>query len=542
MEKHFYVRPYTMDWNNEESDSLHLEYSYDKTTWYAFNGGNGVLFPRAGSRRMKKPMIVQKDGGFVLYGTDACDSNLIFVYTSQDLIHYDEQDCMDAAAAEAAGYQYEEGGMIEVSETVLSGMQAVYGKPEPVTVTGTERAVLTVSSAAELPERVKVYYSNGGVEEERVYWEDADRLSAGAGTYTIHGHVNQHHYTNPFIYHRADPFIYKHTDGTYYFTASHTDDTHNLDGAYQYRHVYLRHAATLEDLADGSGRYEEISVFDRDPLPGNCSPHIWAPEVHYIRGKWYIYFTTAVNEHDLWSIRPHALECLGDDPMTCEWVNRGPIRKTTQDNIAFTDFSLDHTVLQLNDELYLFWAEKHPIESSIYAAKMVDPLTIDSSRIATIVSPVFNWERHGFEVCEGPGFIRRNGKIFMTYSASGTDAFYCNGLMTIDEDADLLDATNWHKSPFPVFQSSRQNGQFGPGHNSFTFDEDGHDIFVYHVRQEERYLIDQGYEPLYDAGRNASLVRLYWNPDGTPNFAVPMPAGAGYDEEIPVEAEVTVEA
>lgn len=350
--------------------------------------------------------------------------------------------------------------------------------------------------------------------------------------------------------------MYKHTDGSYYFVASYTDQEHNLIGEYQYRYIFLRKASTIEGLADGSGQYEEKVVFERGTVQGNNSPHIWAPEIHFINGQWYIYYTTCINDDDMWSIRPHALRCTGD-PMKEQWENLGRIQTTTDDSIAFTDFSLDHTVLQHNGELYFFWAEKHPevvganvggdydenavqVNSDIYVAKMVNPWTIDSSRICRVVEPTYNWELHGFPVCEGPAILVRNGKIFMAYSASGTDALYCMGLCTADENADLLDPKSWTKSPCPVFQSSRATGQFGPGHNSFTYDEDGNDVMVYHARQEERYLVDPGYQPLYDAGRNASVSRVYWNPDGTPNFSVPVPSGKGKDIETEVTAAVVV--
>ena len=111
---------------------------------------------------------------------------------------------------------------------------------------------------------------------------------------------------------------------------------------------------------------------------------------------------------------------------------------------------------------------------------------------------------------------------------------------TADENADLLDPASWTKSEHPVFQSSRKNGQFGPGHNSFTKDEEGHDVMVYHARQEERYLVDEGYQPLYDAGRNATLMRIYWNEDGTPNFSVPIPSGKGHDIPTEFTAKVIV--
>ena len=113
-------------------------------------------------------------------------------------------------------------------------------------------------------------------------------------------------------------------------------------------------------------------------------------------------------------------------------------------------------------------------------------------------------------------------------------------MCTADENADLLDPSSWTKSPYPVFQSTKKNKQFGPGHNSFTKDEEGHDIMVYHARQEEKYLIDKSYQPLYDAGRNTTLMRIYWNEDGTPNFSVPIPSGKGKDVPMEFKAKVIV--
>lgn len=533
LHENIYLRPYTVGWNNEESDSLHLEYSYDKENWYALNGGNGILFAKAGSKRMSKPQIVKEEDGFVIYALDACDETKTFVYKTTDFVNYSDEEVVDTSSLSAYD---KESKIVEIFDDVLSELNSAYGKPEPVVIESVENPVVKGT----LPTTVKVIYSNGDSDDKKVTWGEADLSKPG--TYQVKGKIYEHHYTNPIIYHRADPFIYRHTDGTYYFTASHTDMEHNLDGKYQYRNVTIRKAASLEDLADGCGKYEERVIYAREALPGDCSPHIWAPEIHYIDGAWYVYVTTTVDENNLWAIRPHVLQCVDADPMTGEWKNLGTVKTTTDDSIAFTDFSLDHTVLQHKGELYMFWAEKHPDLSDIYAAKMTNPWTIDSSRVTKVVEPKFNWEVHGFPVCEGPGFLVRNGKIFMTYSASGTDSLYCNGLLTASEDADLLDPASWTKSPFPVFQSSKATGQFGPGHNSFTVDEEGHDILVYHARQEEHYLfVEEGYEPLYDAGRNTSLMRIYWNSDGTPNFSVPAPSGKGYDKEIEVTATITIE-
>ena len=51
--------------------------------------------------------------------------------------------------------------------------------------------------------------------------------------------------------------------------------------------------------------------------------------------------------------------------------------------------------------------------------------------------------------------------------------------------------------------------------------DDTEDLMVYHARQEERYLGEGDYQPLYDAGRNAYIGKVFWDEDGMPNFSVP---------------------
>ena len=67
-------------------------------------------------------------------------------------------------------------------------------------------------------------------------------------------------------------------------------------------------------------------------------------------------------------------------------------------------------------------------------------------------------------------FFIRNGKVIVTYSASDTGWRYCMGMLWADENSDLLDIKSWHKSDKPVFKTSEENKQYGPGHNCFTTD------------------------------------------------------------------------
>lgn len=150
---------------------------------------------------------------------------------------------------------------------------------------------------------------------------------------------------------------------------------------------------------------------------------------------------------------------------------------------------------------------------------MANPWTLKSKPVM-LTKPEYDWETKIFWVNEGPAVLHRNGRFFLTYSASATDENYAMGMLTVAEDADLLDPASWSKSETPVFQSNMPIKQFGPGHNSFTVAEDGEtDMLVYHCRN---YTDIKG-DPLYDPNRHTMVQPFTWNDDGTPNFGKPVP-------------------
>lgn len=545
-----WLRPYTMDWNTPESDSLHLEYSYNKSDWYQLNGGNGVWFPDFGSGRITSPALyLLENHGYLVTAGDAENADRRHLVRTEDFIHYTGSSYTGSGWEISASYQIKKSplpdGSLEIPLSVLKELQAVYGKPEPVLLHAVEDINVCVKpgSSPSLPEKITVEYTNGMQEERAVNWNaQAPEDTAGSHTsVSVVGRLQETVYPNPFILHRADPFIYKHTDGMYYFTASYTDMEHNLEGKYQYLYIILRRSATLGGLADGSGAYEEKVVYERKPIAGGTlSPHIWAPEIHYIEGNWYIYYTTTISDESSWRIRPHCLECRDRDPFCGTWELKGPVVTEVKDDIAFTDFSLDHTHFEHKGKHYFLWAQKTNNTSDIFIAQLSNPWTLCTPAVR-LSHPEYAWELHGFPVDEGPGVIKHGDKIFLTFSGSGTDALYCVGLLYAKETADLLDAASWKKLPYPVFQSSRATGQFGLGHNSFTrSDDDTEDLIIYHGRQEERYLAEEDYQPLYDAGRNASVGKIYWDEDGMPNFSVPSQRIVRKDEDLIVHAKITV--
>lgn len=309
---------------------------------------------------------------------------------------------------------------------------------------------------------------------------------------------NNKEFNNPIVIQRADPWIYKHTDGYYYFTAS----------VPEYDRIELRRAASIQELSD-----VKCETIWRKHERGEMGAHIWAPEIHFINNKWYIYFA-AGDVEDIWRIRIYVLENSSLNPLEGSWVEKGQIKTNWE------SFSLDATTFEHKDKRYLVWAQNNPNfknNSSIFIALMENPWTITGEQIM-ISRPDLEWEKVGEIVNEGPAVIKRNGKIFISYSASATDHNYCMGLLSASETSDLLDPNSWIKSPNPIFKTSIENSQYGPGHNCFTVSDDGnYDVLVYHARNYKEL---KG-NPLTDPNRHARAQKLYWNEDGTPNFGVP---------------------
>ncbi len=304
----------------------------------------------------------------------------------------------------------------------------------------------------------------------------------------------------PWIIQRADPYVYRHTDGKYYFTASVPD----------YDRIVLRCSGNLDGLAGAS----EKEIWHKHSTRA-MSYHIWAPELHYLFGKWYLYFAAGEKE-DIWKIRPYVLACTGHDPMKDEWVELGKMQAAAEDEFSFESFSLDATVFENQGRQYFVWSEKVGVGkqiSNLYIAEMESAHSLKTQQVL-LSTPDYSWERFGFWVNEGASVIHHAGKIYLTYSASDTGVNYCMGMLTAKESDDLLDPRMWSKEREPVLKTDGNRRIFGPGHNSFTVDEEGNDILIYHARTEDTI---EG-NPLYNPNRHAYRMRIKWDAAGRPIF------------------------
>jgi len=302
--------------------------------------------------------------------------------------------------------------------------------------------------------------------------------------------AGQRTFTNPVVDHGADPWVVR-WQTNYYFCQSHPDG------------VWVNRAARLEDI--GKDHWQRVW---HPPQGTAYSKQIWAPELHFLQGKWYIY--VAADDGNNASHRMYVLEGTSSDPQK-PFNFKGEIASPSD------RWAIDGTVLQMPDgKLYFIWSGwpgTNDGVQNLYIAPMSNPWTIDGRRVC-ISRPDLKWEQRDFpHINEGPETLWHNGHLFIIYSASAFwDDNYCLGQLTWT-GGDVLDPHSWVKKPEPVFKRSAD--VLGPGHCSFVKSPDGReDWIVYHAH------IGPGTRQ-----RDVRIQRFTWNADGSPDFGIPVSPG-----------------
>jgi GH43 family beta-xylosidase len=273
--------------------------------------------------------------------------------------------------------------------------------------------------------------------------------------------------------------------------------------------IMVNKAKNLEDV----GRQEHIVWRDPRATP---EAKLWAPELHRINGKWYIYFTMDGPKGH----RMYVLEGTSDDPQG-EYTFKGQITDPSD------QWAIDGTPFFWKGTWYFTWSGWESNDNrlqNLYIARMDNPWTIKGERVR-ISQPEYQWEKMGSpdlpHVNEGPQALEHKDSLFIIYSASHslTDD-YCLGQLALVGN-DPLDPEAWRKKDQTVF--SKSNNIFGPGHASFIEKPDGTDWIIYHAtnkRAKGDMSLPENWAPQWDA-RKLRAQRFTWNPDGSPNFSQP---------------------
>jgi GH43 family beta-xylosidase len=237
--------------------------------------------------------------------------------------------------------------------------------------------------------------------------------------------------------------------------------------------------------------------------PGTHHRQVWAPELHHIEGRWYVYF--ASSDGRMANHRTYAL--VADSPLG-PYRELGPVRDPDQDVWA-----IDLTVFTHFGRLYAVWSgwdgPDDGFPQNLYIAPMANPWTISGPR-RCLSRPQHGWEMSVAPVNEGPEVIRQSGsgRLFVLYSAdaSWTQA-YKMGLLEWT-GGDVADPASWQKLPGPFFT--------GGGHGCVV-DTPAGSRLVYH----RKLTGDPGW-----ADREIRWAPLAWDADGYPVIRQGSPGGA----------------
>ncbi|KAH8896567.1 glycosyl hydrolase family 43 protein [Thozetella sp. PMI_491] len=291
----------------------------------------------------------------------------------------------------------------------------------------------------------------------------------------------------------SDPFMV-YSGGYYYLmTTTWTD-------------VEIARATTVEGLKTATKK----SVYSTSTASRCCN--VWAPEVHYLGGAWYIYYT-AGNSADLDGQRLHVLK-----------GGATPWDSYTYAGQLTTEWAIDASVLRFNNYgLYLMFSCMHGVTyQSICLQQLSSSYTSLTGSIYVISTPDKAFEQNGYPVNEGPAALYYGGKTYIAYSASYCwTANYCLGLLTWDGSTAPTSASAWSKSSGCVFSSA--NGNYGAGHNSFFQSPDGSQTWIsYHATSNSAGACDDS--------RYTMVQLLGTHSDGSPNFGSPVDFAHVYSE------------
>ena len=329
-------------------------------------------------------------------------------------------------------------------------------------------------------------YSDGTTDEIPITWNMSQVNFNKEGVYEITGEAKLTSY--PVLNGRADPDIFRYK-GKYYFIA--TGETQNQS------QVCIREADTPLGL---------FTAQDHELIPNVQKPR-WAPELHEIGGKLYIFLAIGDSWKQVQSCIMELKE--GGNPTVKEdW--KEAVRVTKKDGSAlYSDgITLDMTYFEVNGTHYISWAQREI--SNINGTSDLWIATIDPSNPYRLTSdPVcitrcqYGWDRMGATVDEGPYVLCKDGKVYMTFSGGSVSNYYVVGLLTASEGDDLLNPDSWKETGYPILSSESVQGEYGPGHSCFSVDEDGREIFVYHMKPN-------------GGTRSATVRRVHWGADGAP--------------------------
>ena len=305
-------------------------------------------------------------------------------------------------------------------------------------------------------------------------------------------------FENP-LYDGADPWMIKH-DGKYYTCYSLNNN------------IYVSESRFM------TKKEKEVKVFSgiSDTLK---LYNLWAPELHLIKGKWYIYLAASKKDGAPFVLqRTRVLEAT--DPLG-EYTYKGEVytgddynNQTSDNNI----WAIDMNVFEYQSKWYANWSgwekqsdgDKTPQHT--YIAEMINPWKLGKRVLISEASE--EWEKgEAFALQEGQEVLKHNDDLFIVYSTRGSwTKYYRLGLLKLIGE-NPLNPKDWEKHG-PVFEGT--NTVHGVGHASFVKSPDDSEYWIFYHSKKDTV-------PGWN--RDVRLQRFEFDENGFPVFGKPIDAG-----------------
>lgn len=512
--------------------SMHLLLEEDGEV-VVLNHNSGVLFAKAtengdGSlnpKSIKYPYIhCRADGNYEILAIrtladgeqDEESVGKVLSFTTKDFISYTEQGLKEPTeeylalvalwdsgkSIEAARdiRELPEGAhlcnYLEISEELAQRIKNKFLTPHHVETVFPER-VLAGSEEEFCKIKAKKIFSDGNESTAVVDWNLNEVDFATPGEYRVEGILHQDSFPFPVARNHADPCIGK-WNGKYYFIATYDADHEHT--------MYIREADSIPGLVNA----KENLILDSTTYEG-IGGLLWAPELHIIGGRLCILHAATPDPFFEEESRVMVLKDGGNPIVKEDWEAPRRIVRADESDIceAGKVITLDMTHFVLEGEDYVIWAQRQflpkDLGSWLYIAKLNprEPWKLLSDPVL-LTKPEYGWENNHTFVVEGPYALKREGKLYVTYSAAAVDTSYVVGLLTLEQGKDALDASNWKKTNYPILTSRSVPGEYGTGHNAYVEDENGDIWNTYHAR------------PGVDAPRCSGIRQVYFDCDGQP--------------------------
>lgn len=339
-------------------------------------------------------------------------------------------------------------------------------------------------------------YSDGTSIMKRVDWDSSMIDWNQEGTYRITGRVHQDRYEFPVAWHRADPCIGKWKENYYFIATNDQDGNHSIS---------IREAKMIPGLVTA----QEVKILDTDMYP-HVRGLLWAPEFHVIKDRLYIFHAGTPNEFRKEQSHVMALKEYGNPMKAEDWTM--PVKVERKDGSPIygeQGITLDMTEFECGGRYYAVWSQRQfvPVDQGawLYIAELNpdEPWKLITDPVL-LSRPEYGWANNHTFVDEGPFALITDKKLFLTFSSAAIDSTYVVGLLSADLDADLLDPEKWVKENYPLLSSRSKEGEYGPGHNAYVTDEDGFVWNTYHAR------------PGLKRPRCSGIRRVHFGSDGYP--------------------------